>query len=185
MITATLVFVLLAGPGDKVLDGAKSQLAWKTAYTTGYVKIPYPGGDLPRNQGVCTDVVIRALRYAGRDLQALIHTDMKAHFAKYPQNWGAKRTDANIDHRRVPNQIRFLERFGKALPRTVTATTLKEWKPGDLVYWKLPNGLDHCGVVSDIKNRRGVPFAIHNIAGIAEEDCLQTWTITGHFRYPK
>ena len=180
---ACAALLLLASPGDKVLAGARAQLAWKTAYTPGYVKITYPGGDLPRAQGVCTDVVVRALRWAGKDLQVLIHLDMKGHFAKYPKKWGLNRPDPNIDHRRVPNQIRFLERHGMSLSRVVTAKTLKGWKPGDLVYWRLGNGLDHCGVVSDITNRQGVPFVIHNIAGIAEEHCLQTWPITGHFRY--
>lgn len=184
MIAALLAAVVLAPPANAVLDGAKAQLAWKTRYVTGYVKIGYPGGDLPKDQGVCTDVVVRALRAAGKDLQVLIHQDMRANFSKYPANWGAKKPDRNIDHRRVPNQMRFLGRFGKTLARTVAQETLKEWKPGDLVYWKLGGGLDHCGVVSDRKNPAGVPYAIHNLGGIAEEDCLQTWTITGHFRYP-
>lgn len=183
ILTLVAAAAVLAPPGNAVLAGAKAQLAWNTRYTPGYVKIGYPGGDLPKDQGVCTDVVVRALRAAGKDLQVLIHKDMKANFSKYPQSWGLKRPDRNIDHRRVPNQMRFFDRFGKKHPIAVSASTISQWKPGDLVYWKLGNGLDHCGVVSDRVNRRGVPFAIHNLGGIAEEDCLQTWTLTGHYRY--
>src|SRR5687768_9589025 len=88
---------------QSIIDGALAQLG--TKYTTGYFSIDYPNGDLPPDQGVCTDVVVRALRTAGYDLQKLMHEDMKANFGKYPKRYGLSKPDPNIDHRRVPNQI--------------------------------------------------------------------------------
>jgi uncharacterized protein YijF (DUF1287 family) len=145
----------------------------------------YPGGDVARDHGVCTDVVIRSFRAAGYDLQKLIHEDMKSHFSAYPRNWGLTRPDTNIDHRRVPNQMVFFRRFGKTLPLGTTGAPAATWQPGDVIYWKLNSGLDHCGVVSDTRNKAGLPLVIHNLGRTAEEDVLTAWKITGHFRYPK
>jgi uncharacterized protein len=169
---------------QKILEGAKKQAAERTAYSPGYVRIAYPNGDVPRERGVCTDVIIRSLRHAGMDLQKLIHEDMKTHFARYPQNWGLSKPDPNIDHRRVPNQIFYFSRFGTKPTSEVSAKTLDQWQPGDLVYWKLENGLDHCGVVSDTRNASGIPLVIHNISQCREEDLLQyaKWKITAHYR---
>jgi uncharacterized protein YijF (DUF1287 family) len=155
-----------------ILEGAKRQLQTPAIYTPGYFKIAYPGGDLPANKGVCTDVVIRALRHAGTDLQKAIHTDMAKR--TYPRR--EKKRDSNIDHRRVPNQMFWLDRFATKLPLD------RDWKPGDLVYWKLNNGLDHCGIVSDRLNDRRQPYVIHNIWQTAEEDVLTEWKIVGHYR---
>lgn len=173
-----------ADSAAQVLAGARRQVAEGAIYTTGYFALAYPGGDLPRTQGVCTDVVVRALRDAGADLQLLIHEDMREHFSAYPQNWGLTRPDRNIDHRRVPNQVRFFERHGTKLPTELRPEDLATWQPGDLVYWKLPSGLDHAGVVTDRRGPSGLPMAIHNLGVTAEEDVLGEWTVTGHFRYP-
>jgi uncharacterized protein YijF (DUF1287 family) len=124
-------------------------------------------------------------RRAGYDLQQLIHEDTEQHFSDYPQKWGASGPDTNIDHRRVPNQMCFFERYGRSLTRRVARWTLDEWQPGDIVYWKLEGGRDHCGIVSDKRNRRGIPYVIHNLSGCAEEDRLTDWKIVGHYRYPK
>lgn len=167
----------------QVVTGAKAQLG--TLYSPDYFDMAYPNGDVPHDRGACTDVVIRALRKAGFDLQRLIHEDMKRDFAAYPHKWGLHRTDTNIDHRRVPNQMCFFRRHGKVLPAEVSPHTLASWQPGDIVTWKLDNGLDHCGIVSDHRNQQGKPLVIHNLALCAEEDVLTTWKITGHFRYPK
>jgi len=176
-----LVVACLLQP-NSVLVGAQRQLTSPSAYTPGYFRIGYPNGDLPSTQGVCTDVVIRALRHAGRDLQRLIHEDMGHRFSTYPRRGRSR--DRNIDHRRVPNQMHFLRKFGRTLPVGISGRELATWHPGDLVYWKLDNGLDHCGVVSDRRNARGVPLVIHNIQQTAEEDVLGRWRIIGHFRYP-
>ena len=129
-------------------------------------------------------MVIRAFRHAGIDLQQLIHEDMRENFHLYPDNWGLNAPDTNIDHRRVPNQMLFFERFGTTLSLQVEGH-LQEWEWGDVVYWRFANGREHCGVISDRTRRDGVPLVIHN-AGIArEENCLQRWEIIGHFRYPK
>lgn len=171
------------GAATKVLQGAKIQAREGAAYTVGYFRIGYPNGDIDRNKGVCTDVVIRALRHAGYDLQKLIHEDMRTRFKTYPRR--EKRPDSNIDHRRCPNQIWFFKTYGKTLTNKVDASTMKHWRAGDIVYWKLPSGLDHTGVVSDRKNSRGEPYVIHNLGQCAEEDVLTSWKIVGHYRYPK
>jgi len=167
----------------KIVAGARAQFG--TAYVPGYVAIGYPNGDVPKDTGVCTDVVVRALRAAGYDLQRLIHEDMRAHFSRYPQNWGLKRPDRNIDHRRVPNQRRFFERKGMVLPTAYRAATRATFQPGDVVTWKLPSGLDHTGIVSDRVNAPGVPLVIHNLGVCAEEDVLLAWPLTGHYRFPR
>lgn len=168
----------------RILAGAKAQAAEGTIYTPGYFHIPYPGGDLPRDKGVCADVVVRSLRSAGVDLQRLIHEDMTLDFGAYPRRWGLSRPDSNIDHRRVPNQMCYFRRQGSTLTTEVNTQSVQRWQPGDIVYWKLDNGLDHCGVVSDGRNAAGLPLVIHNIGRCKEEDCLMRWRITGHFRYP-
>jgi len=139
-------------------------------------------GDVAPNRGVCTDVVIRAYRAIGIDLQVLVHEDMRAHFHLYPRLWGLSRPDTNIDHRRVPNLQRFLERADAKVP---TGTTATSYLPGDLVTWTLPGNLPHVGIVSDRHAPlSGNPLIIHNIgAGPAEEDMLFAYPITGHYRY--
>jgi uncharacterized protein YijF (DUF1287 family) len=167
----------------KILASAKSQQG--TVYNAEYAVISYPGGDVPRDKGACTDVIVRALRGAGLDLQRLIHQDMKRHFWVYPQKWGLPGPNTNIDHRRVPNQMRFLERHGVSLTCRVTPQTLWQWQPGDLVYWDTGRGRLHTGVVSDNRNARGEPYVIHNGWVCIEDDALTRWKIIGHYRYPK
>jgi uncharacterized protein YijF (DUF1287 family) len=170
---------------QRILAGAREEVRRGVGYREGYEDMHYPGGDVARDHGVCTDVVIRSFRAAGYDLQKLIHEDMKGHFSAYPRNWGLTRPDTNIDHRRVPNQMTFFRRFGKTLPIGTTGAAAASWIPGDVIYWKLNSGLDHCGVVSDTRNKAGLPLVIHNLGRTAEEDVLTAWKITGHFRYPK
>ncbi len=172
-------------PAEKIVAGALEQAREGALYTPGYFNIPYPNGDLPRHQGVCTDVVVRALRQAGYDLQKLVHEDMKRNFSQYPQLWGLKKPDPNIDHRRVPNLMCFFQRHGKSLTLEVSQKTLKDWQPGDIVCWRLDNGLYHCGILSSARNANGVPLVVHNISQCTEEDCLTGWKIIGHYRYPK
>lgn len=168
---------------DLILLGARNEVTNGTRYDASYVSIDYPGGDVDPDTGACTDVVIRAFRHAGIDLQQLIHEDMRDNFHLYPDNWGLNAPDPNIDHRRVPNQMLFFERFGTALTLQVE-DHLQEWRWGDVVYWRFVDGREHCGIISDRTGRDGVPLVIHN-AGIArEENCLQRWEIIGHFRYP-
>lgn len=170
---------------EKIVNGAKREVLRGVRYDPGYYRIAYPGGDVPANRGACTDVIVRALRHAGYDLQRLMHEDMRRSFSRYPRRYGLRRPDPNIDHRRVPNQMTFFRRFGRVLPTAVTGSAAQTWKPGDFVYWKLDSGLDHGGVLSDERGSSGLPLVIHNLGGAAQEDVLTRWKIIGHFRYPK
>jgi uncharacterized protein len=169
---------------DWILIGAREEVRQATRYDASYQAISYPGGDVDPGWGACTDVIIRALRRAGYDLQVLIHEDMTENFHLYPQIWGLSGPDPHIDHRRTQNQMAFLKRFGKELTMEVSDDTLPEWRHGDLVYWLFPDGQQHTGVISDRTNRRGVPLVIHNSAVTREQDCLLRWEIIGHYRFP-
>ena len=151
-------------------------------YDPSYFSIDYPNGDVPADKGVCTDVIIRAYRKIGIDLQRLVHEDMKANFNEYPNNWGLKTTDRNIDHRRVPNLMTFFNRKGAELP--ITDNT-KDYKPGNVVAWNLSGGLTHIGIVIDKKSKDGKRYLIvHNIgSGQVVEDCLFDYKIIGHYNY--
>lgn len=151
-------------------------------YDPAYFTIPYPGGDVPKDKGVCTDVVVRAYRKLGIDLQKEVHVDMKANFDKYPAKWGLKRPDPNIDHRRVPNLMTFFSRHGTVLPITRRAG---DYAPGDIVCWDLGGGVMHIGIVSAKKAALTDRYLIiHNIgAGQVLEDCLFQFRIIGHYRY--
>lgn len=151
-------------------------------YDSSYFSIDYPNGDVPKGKGVCTDVIIRAYRKMEIDLQKLVHEDMKANFRDYPQIWGLKTTDRNIDHRRVPNLMRFFKRMNAELPIT---NNPDDYKPGDVVAWRLSNGMTHIGIVIDQKSNDGKrPLIVHNIgAGQVIEDCLFDYKIIGHYNY--
>lgn len=185
-LTRTILFALLvavpasASPLQKMIDGAKAQVGKTLWYDSGYRRIAYPGGDVPIERGVCTDVVIRAFRAAGLDLQVLVHEDMKRNFRAYPRNWGLRAPDTNIDHRRVPNLATYFKRRGRAVPVTRRGA---DYKPGDLVTWRLSSGVPHIGVVSDV--RRGDRYLmVHNIGSGAQiEDVLFAYEVTGHFRW--
>ena len=134
-------------PTNELVEAARVQVGKTTSYDSSYVALKYPGGDLPIEKGVCSDVVIRALRTGkNRDLQKLVHEDMKAHFSKYPTYWGLKRTDRNIDHRRVLNLQTFFKRQGYSLPVTKKKG---DYLPGDLVTCTVPPNLPHIMVVSN------------------------------------
>ncbi|MDX2043983.1 MAG: DUF1287 domain-containing protein [Acidobacteriota bacterium] len=171
-----------ATPLDKLNASAIEQTTYTTSYDPAYVKLDYPNGDVPKETGVCSDVVVRAFRSAGIDLQKELHEDMARNFAKYPKKWNAKRPDKNIDHRRVPNLMTWFARQGKELPITKAD---QDYLPGDVVAWELDSGLVHIGLVSKIKVEGVERFAIaHNIgAGARLEDVLFQWKIIGHYRY--
>ena len=152
-------------------------------YDPAYVVLKYPMGDVPSNKGVCTDVVIRAYRKLGIDLQRLVHEDMSRNFSLYPKKWGRKKVDRNIDHRRVYNLMKFFERFGTVKKITNQA---KDYLPGDIVCWLLGGKLSHIGIVSSIKSDDGSRYQIvHNIgSGQVLEDMLFDYEIIGHYSYP-
>ncbi|GCC50503.1 DUF1287 domain-containing protein [Chryseotalea sanaruensis] len=165
---------------DSALVLTKQSVVYDPAYTT----IAYPNGDVAAGKGVCTDVVIRAYRKLGIDLQKEVHEDMKANFAKYPKNWGLVKPDKNIDHRRVPNLMTFFTRHG--VVKTIT-NKAGDYQPGDIVCWNLGGAVTHIGIVSGIKsNDRERYLIVHNIgSGQVLEDCLFNFKIIGHFQYKK
>lgn len=182
ILHSALALSALAGPKDDLLTGAAGQIGQTVSYVADYVVLPYPGGDVPISGGVCTDVVIRAFRKAGIDLQRDVHEDMKRSFPAYPKLWGLAKPDTNIDHRRVPNLMEYFKRRGKQLPVTREPA---DYQPGDIVAWRIPDGRPHIGLVapapgSDPQRRQ----IIHNIGhGARQEDRLFDFEIIGHYRY--
>lgn len=169
---------------EKLSNAAISIIDESIVYTPDYVSIKYPNGDVPAKTGVCSDVVIRSYRKLGIDLQKEVHEDMKANFSKYPTKWGLKKTDTNIDHRRVPNLEVFFERKGKELP---VSNNPNDYKTGEIVTWMIGGKLPHIGIVTNKKSSDGKrPMIVHNVGeGQVLEDCLFSWKIVGHFKYEK
>ncbi len=187
----TLLFFIFLAPNvvvnafaqtlaEDIVLAARERTLSGVRYDGKYMRLTYPGGDVPAEIGVCTDVIIRTYRKAlGFDFQKAVHEDMKANFSAYPEIWGLSRTDRNIDHRRVPNLETFLNRQGARLAVT---TKPENYLPGDLVTWRLAGNLPHIGVVSDRKTPEGVPLIIHNIGSGPKEDAL-LFTIATHRHY--
>ncbi|MCI0336801.1 MAG: DUF1287 domain-containing protein [Acidobacteria bacterium] len=171
-----------ATPLEKALANSIEQTTKTLSYDPSYVKLDYPNGDVPIERGVCADVIVRAFRQGGVDLQKEVHEDMSKNFAKYPQKWGAKKPDKNIDHRRVPNLMTWFERQGKSLSLSKDG---KSFLPGDVVSWELEDGRFHIGIVSQIKVKDTDRYAIvHNIGlGARLEDVLFEWKVIGHYRF--
>ena len=164
----------------KLVAAVVAQHGETVYYDPSYVKLSYPNGDVPKDRGVCSDVVIRALRGVGIDLQVALHEDMRAHWSAYPKLWNLRRPDANIDHRRVANLMTYFARGGDALRVTNEASA---FRPGDLVAWRLDSGRLHIGVVTDQLAPNRNPLVAHNIgAGVQLEDVLFGWKIIGHYR---
>ena len=180
-----LVFGFVSGQTDffsKLSNAALELTKQHVQYDPAYYRIGYPGGDVPADKGVCTDVVIRAYRKLGIDLQKEVHTDMAANFGKYPKIWGLKKTDTNIDHRRVPNLMCFFGRHGTVKQKTNHPA---DYLPGDIVCWELSGGLTHIGIVVNKRSSDGKRYMIvHNIgSGQVLEDCLFSYKIIGHYQY--
>ena len=183
-----IFFILLILPppvwadrADDLARAAEERATHFVLYDPSYRSIAYPMGDVAPNRGVCTDVVIRAYRALGIDLQQLVHEDMRRSFSSYPAIWGLSRPDPNIDHRRVPNLEVFFARHGQSLP---ASDKPEDYLPGDVVSWRLDNGRPHIGIVTSRISRDGVPLIAHNIGwGTRVEDMLFDYKITGHFRF--
>ena len=171
-----LILHLTGGELDRFIDAARSQIGVTLYYDPSYVKLDYPMGDVDPSRGVCTDVVVRALRKLGIDLQERIYLDRKRHPARYMGLYGGSRADPNIDHRRVKNIQAYLQ--------SRSMRVRDRLRPGDIVIWKLPgSNLDHIGICSDRMNEKGEPYIIHNVGyGTKEEDLLREYIIVDHFR---
>ena len=169
---------------NRLADSAFTLTFQKVTYEPAYVVIPYPNGDVPKQTGVCSDVVIRAYRKLGIDLQKEVHLDMVSYFSQYPKIWNMKKPDSNIDHRRVPNLMTYFKRHGLSLKITMNP---KDYLPGDIVCWQLEAGITHIGLVSNRLASDGQTYQIiHNIGnGQVLEDCLFHFAIIGHYRYTK
>ncbi len=171
--------------GFSLVQAALERTEHSVIYDGSYHAMSYPGGDVPADIGVCSDVVIRSYRALDIDLQKLVHEDMRVSFARYPKIWGLKSTDRNIDHRRVPNLWVFFTRHGQSIEPTRDPS---DYLPGDLVSWNLTEGgsLPHIGIISDQKSAEGIPLVVHNIgAGPKLEEMLFDYKITGHYRFKK
>jgi len=169
----------------RLVAAAEKQAGVTLSYDGAYRRLAYPGGDVPEETGVCSDVIIRAYRAFGVDLQQRVHEDMKAHFALYPKTWGLTKPDTNIDHRRVPNLQVFFGRHGQSLPVSNRAA---DYLAGDIVTWNLAapaKMIPHIGIVSTRRSADGTrPLIVHNIGrGVQVEDILFEYKITGHYRY--
>lgn len=163
-------------------DAALELTKDNVTYDPSYFSIDYPNGDVPSDKGVCTDVIIRAYRKLGIDLQKNVHLDMRANFNVYPKLWGLKTTDKNIDHRRVPNLMTYFKRKGE---EKSTSTKAKDYVAGDIVCWNLGGATTHIGIVVNKKSKDGKRnLIVHNIGGgQVVQDCLFSFKIIGHYRY--
>lgn len=187
---ATLIFILYAigcfaqSFAEKLSEATIELTRDQVVYDPSYFSIDYPNGDVPEGKGVCTDVVIRAYRKLGIDLQKEVHEDMKANFDLYPNIWGLTSTDRNIDHRRVPNLMKYFSRFGTVKPIT---TNPEDYEVGDIVCWNLGGAITHIGILVDRKSTDGKRFmVVHNIGGgQVIEDILFDYKIIGHYSYSK
>lgn len=186
MSVLALFLLVFAAPQPVRIDGpalvtaARQQIGVTVSYDGRYRTLAYPGGDVEQRTGVCSDVLVRSFRQLGLDLQKAVHEDMTKDFRAYPQNWGLRGPDTNIDHRRVLNLMKFFQRAGKSQPITDRD---RDYLPGDIVAWDLGDHVTHIGIVSD-KKFIGTPLIIHNIgAGVREENVLFTYKIIGHYRY--
>jgi len=188
IILSILISVMLAFSQktfyEKLADSTLTLTKQKVKYDPTYFKLKYPNGDVPFDRGVCTDVVIRAYRKLGIDLQKEVHEDMIANFSKYPKKWGLKSTDCNIDHRRVPNLMTFFSR--KGIVKTISTNAI-DYVPGDIVCWNLGGAVTHIGIVVNKKSTDGKRYLmVHNIgAGQVLDDCLFSYKIIGHYQYQK
>ncbi|MDI9516733.1 MAG: DUF1287 domain-containing protein [Bacteroidota bacterium] len=170
--------------GSMLSDAAIELTKIRVIYDPNYYVLDYPNGDLPADRGVCTDVVVRAYRKLGIDLQKEVHEDMKANFHLYPNNWGLSKPDRNIDHRRVPNLMVYFSRYGRI--KAIT-TNPEDYQPGDIVAWDLGGGTTHIGIVINQKSHDGKRnLIVHNIGNGQEiSDCLFEYSIIGHYQYPE
>lgn len=166
----------------QLIEAAIEQSKITTGYDPSWVKIDYPNGDVPIDTGVCSDVLVRAFRKAGIDLQKEVHEDMTRSWSEYPKKWGASGTDTNIDHRRVLNLMTYFKRQGKSQPIT---TDRADYLPGDVVAWDLSDGLEHIGILTNLSSEPDQHYlVVHNIGlGAKVEDVLMAWKIVGHYRY--
>jgi uncharacterized protein YijF (DUF1287 family) len=181
-LTINLCFAQTSTEQIELSDSALELTKQDVIYDPSYFSIDYPNGDVPSGKGVCTDVVIRAYRKIGIDLQKEVHIDMKSDFSSYPKIWGLKTTDKNIDHRRVPNLMTFFKR--KGAEKNISQSG-EDYFPGDIVCWNLGGAITHIGIVVYKKSKDGKRnLIVHNIGGgQVLEDCLFDYRIIGHYRY--
>lgn len=184
LISTALVITKAQAEPEALVKAAQARTQLDIRYDGSYHRLSYPGGDVPDNIGVCTDLVIRSYRTLGIDLQQRVHEDIQENFTLYPSSriWGLTKPDSNIDHRRVPNLQVYFSRYGQSLPFTQSG---QGFVAGDIVTWMLPGNLPHIGIVSDKTTPDGIPLVLHNIgAGPVEDNSLLRYPITGHYRYP-
>ena len=156
-----------------IMLGARKDAQNMPKYKSAY----YAGGYPPDNEGVCTDLVWRALKNAGYSLKELVDEDIKNNLSSYEK---IEKPDPNIDFRRVYNLKVFFDRNTNKLTNNVYE--IAQWQPGDIVIFEE----SHIGIISDKRNKKGIPYLIHNTAQpVREEDVLERYKdiITGHYRW--
>lgn len=178
--------------GERLAAAALQRTQSKIIYEDAYYAIGYPNGDVPSDKGRAEDLIVRAYRAMGVDLQERLNGDMLEHFSEYPQIFGRKAADPNIDHRLAANLQRYFRRQGAELlvsnerGEEVPSIDPEDYQPGDVVAWRLAGGGTHIGiVVPGPGERRGEVWVVHNNrSGPVWEDCLNDFEIIGHYRYP-
>lgn len=184
LLTLACINANAASFEEDIVSALLERTTHDVAYDGAYRSIGYPGGDVPENVGVCTDVIIRSYRKLGIDLQKLVHEDMQNNFTLYPSKriWGLNKPDKNIDHRRVPNLQAYFERHANVLSKS---NKVSDYKTGDIVTWMLPGNLPHIGmVINESSQDTGNPLIVHNIGrGPQKSDMLFDYKITGHYRF--
>lgn len=156
-----------------ILNNVKKYIHTKPKYQSKYYNTGYPNDEY----GVCTDVVGFGLKDAGYNLMELVNKDIIAHKDRY----NIKSIDKNIDFRRVRNLNVYLKNNHISL--TTDLSKIAEWQGGDIIVFK-----DHIGIISDKRNKKGIPFLIHHANPMQinyEEDILELYNkdyIIGHYR---
>lgn len=167
-----------------ILIGAKKLVMNGARYKGGYYRIRYPGGDVPDHIGVCTDVIIRAFRNAGHDLQVDLYRHISRNRRLYPQ---IRVLDRNIDHRRVRNLLTYFKARFRLVGEAVSKATRHRLLPGDVVFLDTLSrpGPDHIGIISDTVASNGFPLVINNWTygyKTSEMALLPSTIVTHHFR---
>lgn len=170
------------GFSDRLAASALARTKESITFDNSYYEIDFPAGDIPANKGNRSDLIVRAYRGVGIDLQKKVHSDMLENFRSYPQVFRRNQADPNIDHRLVKNLDTFFARNGEALEATSESL---DYHFGDLVVWRLIDGTKHIGIVVPGPGaKQSEKWVVHNMNSTPVwEDRLFDYMHVGHYRY--